>query len=188
MFDRSPEAHALVGNDARTIRALLAHRSSDQREILELRLAGLNDDFLCAIPLGMDLIWDTSTRWGPLHPEWIPFGPTRPFTVRFWQMTAAPDMELPQDGQDDPGFLPPCTPGLEVAAAESGNAEISGDAEAKFPLVEQAAPAPGGTISAAAFLPAGANRTIRSARDKPLLLYALTIVNTGEAGPATARP
>jgi RNA polymerase sigma-70 factor (ECF subfamily) len=42
-LDRSPEAHALVGDDARTIRALLAHLSSDQREILELRLAGLTD-------------------------------------------------------------------------------------------------------------------------------------------------
>src|SRR5690349_12775031 len=42
-LDRAPEAHALVGDDARTIRALLAHLSPEQREILELRLAGLTD-------------------------------------------------------------------------------------------------------------------------------------------------
>jgi RNA polymerase sigma-70 factor (ECF subfamily) len=41
--DRSPEAHALAGDDARTIRALLIQLSPDQRELLELRLAGLTD-------------------------------------------------------------------------------------------------------------------------------------------------
>ncbi|HEU0114610.1 MAG TPA: sigma-70 family RNA polymerase sigma factor [Thermomicrobiales bacterium] len=41
--DRSPEAWALAADDARTIRALLAQLPPDQRELLELRLAGLTD-------------------------------------------------------------------------------------------------------------------------------------------------
>ena len=41
--DRSPEAHALAAEDARTVRALLARLPPDQRELLELRLAGLTD-------------------------------------------------------------------------------------------------------------------------------------------------
>jgi RNA polymerase sigma-70 factor (ECF subfamily) len=41
--DRSPEAQALAGDDARTIRALLSSLPPDQRQLLELRLAGLSD-------------------------------------------------------------------------------------------------------------------------------------------------
>jgi RNA polymerase sigma-70 factor (ECF subfamily) len=40
---RSPEALALAADDARTIQVLLAHLSADQRDLLELRLAGLTD-------------------------------------------------------------------------------------------------------------------------------------------------
>jgi RNA polymerase sigma factor (sigma-70 family) len=40
---RSPEALALATDDARTIQVLLAHLSADQRDLLELRLAGLTD-------------------------------------------------------------------------------------------------------------------------------------------------
>ena len=40
---RSPEAQALATDDVRTIRSLLAHLSADQRDLLELRLAGLTD-------------------------------------------------------------------------------------------------------------------------------------------------
>jgi RNA polymerase sigma-70 factor, ECF subfamily len=40
---RSPEALALANDDARTIQGLLAHLSADQRDLLELRLAGLTD-------------------------------------------------------------------------------------------------------------------------------------------------
>jgi RNA polymerase sigma-70 factor (ECF subfamily) len=39
----SPEALVLATDDARTIRGLLAHLTSDQRDLLELRLAGLTD-------------------------------------------------------------------------------------------------------------------------------------------------
>src|SRR5215208_3067623 len=38
---RSPEALALANDDARTIQVLLGHLSADQRDLLELRLAGL---------------------------------------------------------------------------------------------------------------------------------------------------
>jgi RNA polymerase sigma-70 factor, ECF subfamily len=41
--DGSPEARALAADDARTIRMLLAQLPPDQRELLELRLAGLTD-------------------------------------------------------------------------------------------------------------------------------------------------
>jgi RNA polymerase sigma-70 factor (ECF subfamily) len=41
--ERSPEQQALAGDDARTIRTLLGHLSPDQRQMLELRLAGLSD-------------------------------------------------------------------------------------------------------------------------------------------------
>ena len=41
--ERSPEAQALAGEDARTIRALLSALPADQRQLLELRLAGLSD-------------------------------------------------------------------------------------------------------------------------------------------------
>ena len=158
----------------------------DRLDLLEWEW--LDRDCLYAIPQGMDLLWDTWTRWQFSHPEQVPFDPTRPFTVRFRQMTAGPGTELPQDGPDGPGFLPPGMPGLEVAVAESGNVEVSGDAEPKFPLVEQTIHAPGGMVSDAAFLPSSATRTIRSTGDEPLLLYALTIVNTNEVGPATAIP
>jgi RNA polymerase sigma-70 factor, ECF subfamily len=40
---RSPEALALANDDAHTIQGLLAHLSADQRDLLELRLAGLTD-------------------------------------------------------------------------------------------------------------------------------------------------
>lgn len=40
---RSPEAQALATDDARTIQGLLALLPSDQRDLLELRLAGLTD-------------------------------------------------------------------------------------------------------------------------------------------------
>src|SRR3954454_4381037 len=40
---RSPEVLALANDDSRTIQGLLAHLSADQRELLELRLAGLTD-------------------------------------------------------------------------------------------------------------------------------------------------
>jgi RNA polymerase sigma-70 factor (ECF subfamily) len=39
----SPEARALAGEDARAIRGLLAQLTPDQRQLLELRLAGLTD-------------------------------------------------------------------------------------------------------------------------------------------------
>jgi RNA polymerase sigma-70 factor (ECF subfamily) len=41
--ERSPEASALAGDDARTIRRLLSHLPTEQRQLLELRLAGLSD-------------------------------------------------------------------------------------------------------------------------------------------------
>lgn len=41
--ERSPEMQALASDEARTIRDLLAQLPSDQRELLELRLAGLTD-------------------------------------------------------------------------------------------------------------------------------------------------
>ena len=41
--ERSPEAQALAGDDARTIRDLLAHLPADQRDLIELRLSGLTD-------------------------------------------------------------------------------------------------------------------------------------------------
>jgi RNA polymerase sigma-70 factor (ECF subfamily) len=40
---RSPEALALATDDQRTIQGLLAHLPADQRDLLELRLAGLTD-------------------------------------------------------------------------------------------------------------------------------------------------
>jgi RNA polymerase sigma-70 factor (ECF subfamily) len=40
---RSPEAMAVATDDVRTIQVLLAHLSLDQRDLLELRLAGLTD-------------------------------------------------------------------------------------------------------------------------------------------------
>jgi RNA polymerase sigma-70 factor, ECF subfamily len=39
----SPEALVLATDDARTLQRLLAHLSADQRDLLELRLAGLTD-------------------------------------------------------------------------------------------------------------------------------------------------
>jgi RNA polymerase sigma-70 factor (ECF subfamily) len=41
--EHSPEAHALANDDARTIRTLLGTLPDDQRQLLELRLAGLSD-------------------------------------------------------------------------------------------------------------------------------------------------
>jgi mannose-6-phosphate isomerase-like protein (cupin superfamily) len=160
-------------------------RNAGSAQLDLLQWEWLEEDCLSSVPLGMQLDWDLWTRWSGAKPEWVQFDPARPFEIRFHRMTAPPGTALPQDGPDGPGFLPVGAPGLEAAAAEAGKVEVTKSAGSSFPYVLQTASPAGGSVTSDATLPAGTTRTIRSTGDEPLLMYDLTIMNTGEASAAT---
>ncbi|HEU0114609.1 MAG TPA: hypothetical protein VFQ80_08030, partial [Thermomicrobiales bacterium] len=147
----------------------------------------LDNDCLGSIPPGLDLQWDEWTRWDASTQSNLFFDPTRAFTLRFRRMTAAPGATLPQNGPDGPGFLPPGMPGLEVGAAEAGNVRV----ENNLPNPNVLSPAStfyprGGMVAGSSQLPVGTARAIRSAGDRPLLLYVLTVMNADANGRSVA--
>jgi hypothetical protein len=172
--------HNLMGDQYEGFR----NPGPDRLELLEWEW--LEQSCLGAIPSGMELRWDTFPGKSTAELDRLPFDRSRPLSLRLREITAAPGAELPQDGPDGQGLLPPGTLGLEVAAAEQGSVAVTDTApKGTYQPLGSDLPPSGGVIGSAELSPRDSTRTIRSTGDEPLLLYVLTIVNTDDA-PATS--